>query len=218
MKINPLVVDLSSYQNVSDWSRVRASGIVGVINKVTEGHTLVDRTFNIRAAPTQKVGIRYGAYHFLHPGSIEAQAVHFLTSIEAVYKTHPDLLLALDYEDTAVGVHASLDEAKQWLNSVHDKTGRHPILYSGHVLKEQLGDRIDPYFYGGQTRLWLSHYARTPTWPKTFPAPWLWQFTGDGLGPSPHTVDGIDGGGIDINSFDGTPEQLTSQWADGASA
>jgi hypothetical protein len=43
--------------------------------------------------------------------------------------------------------------------------------------------------------------------------PTLWQFTGDGIGPAPHTLPGIVTKGIDINSFDGTRDDLVAAWS-----
>jgi hypothetical protein len=52
------------------------------------------------------------------------------------------------------------------------------------------------------------------------PLPWveptLWQFTGDGVGPMPHTMPGILTKGIDINSFQGTRDDLVEAWTDNA--
>lgn len=207
MQINPMVVDLSRYDNVWDWDKVYAAGIRGVINKATEGVSITDWTLRVRAKPTRDRGILYGAYHFLRPGSIADQVEHFLGTIASV--DDDNLLLALDHEDERV----SLDDAKMWLQRVSVATGHMPILYSGHVLKEQIGDRTDPFLAG--VRLWLCHYSAHPTWPKNWKEPWLWQFTGDGSGPAPHKIDGIRRDGIDVDSFNGTPERLAAEWVNG---
>lgn len=210
MRVNPMVVDLSRYDDVYDWSKVWAAGIRGVINKATEGTSITDSTYAVRADPARRAGMLYGAYHFLRPGSMEAQALHFISTITPIGTYN--LLLALDHEDERV----SLQEAKQWLMLVYKQTGRRPILYSGHLIKDQLEDNIDPMLQ--ETRLWLAQYSAHPTWPPTWDKPWLWQFTGDGQGPMPHTIDGIHRSGIDIDSFDGTFEQLKAEWADGPKA
>ena len=44
MQFNPVIVDLSHYDNVRDWDAVKAFGILGVINKATEGPGLTDKT------------------------------------------------------------------------------------------------------------------------------------------------------------------------------
>jgi lysozyme len=207
MEFNPVIVDLSHFDDVQDWNAVKGFGILGVINKATEGPGLVDKTYKVRREPARQREILYGAYHFLRPGDPIAQADHFLDVALGVEQ--PDeLLLALDHEDRSV----PLDNAKQWLKHVFDKTGRRAALYSGFLIKEQLGDRRDNFLK--QHRLWLSHFSSNPKWPRNWAAPWIIQFTGDGVGPGPHEVPGIEiEGGVDLNHFGGTPEQLREQWA-----
>jgi len=203
MNINPLVVDLSHYQSVRDWSAVHASGIRGVINKATEGPGMIDKTFALRRSPATAAGLLYGAYHFLRPGDVQTQVSHFLGTAGP----HEGLLLAVDHEDPKVPLSA----LKEFCVLVRAAVGRYPILYSGFLAKQQLGPAHDPLL--AQVKLWLSHYSSNPKWPPTWSAPWLWQFTGDGIGPGPHTISGIDGDGLDIDSFAGTADQLSAEWA-----
>ena len=94
-------------------------------------------------------------------------------------------------------------------------TGKNPIIYSGDLLKEQLGDR--PNSELSQYRLWLAEYtSSTPSWPTaTFPQWWLWQYTEHG------ECDGIPGdseGNLDLNKYTGTEQQLISEWSEEGSA
>ena len=114
-------------------------------------------------------------------------------------------LYAADHEDEGV----SLDDLKTFLRELKRLTGKRPIVYSGHVLKEQLDDRRDSEL--SQYRLWLAQYTSgTPSWPKaTFPQWWLWQYTENGK------CDGIPGdsnGSLDLNKYDGTGRQLINEW------
>ena len=206
MILTPNVVDLSHYDNVSDWAAIKTFGILGVINKATEGAGMTDKTFAIRRDSCRAAGMLYGAYHFLRPGDVQAQADHFLSVID----NDPKCLMALDHEDPKV----PLSLAWKWIDYVNIKTGRMPILYSGFLIKQQIGNRIDPFWHS--VRLWLSHYSANPVWPRCWEKPFLVQYTGDGLGPLPHNVPGISipgGNGIDINSFDGSQAELAIQWA-----
>jgi len=205
MQFNPVIVDLSHYDDVQNWDAVQKFGILGVINKATEGPGVIDKTYAIRKKPCADRGILYGAYHFLRPGDPNAQADHFLDTVQPDDKT----LLALDHEDPKV----PLAGAKQWLQRIIDKTGRKAILYSGFLIKQQLGNGQDAFL--AQHRLWLSHYSANPKWPPNWANPWIIQFTGDGVGPDPHNVPGItiSGDGIDINHYGGTAAQLAADWA-----
>src|SRR5262249_47814418 len=100
---------------------------------------------------------------------------------------------------------------KTFLREMKGLTGKSPIIYSGHVLKEQLGDKHDSEL--SQYRLWLAQYtAGTPSWPKaTFPQWWLWQYTEHG------ECDGIPGdseGNLDLNKYNGTKRQLIDEWSE----
>jgi hypothetical protein len=73
-------------------------------------------------------------------------------------------------------------------------------------------------FDGGSTAispriLWLAQYGPRPVTPRNWPSAWLWQFTGDGLGPKPHSLPGIVGFGIDINSYEGDAMKLAADWS-----
>src|SRR5262249_6596272 len=128
MQFNPVIVDLSHFDDVQDWDAVKAFGILGVINKATEGPGLVDRTYAIRRGRPRQRGLTYGAYHFLRPGDPVQQGDHFLDV--ALDVAAPDeVLLALDHEDRRV----SLDDAKRFLQRVFDKTARRAVLYSGFL-------------------------------------------------------------------------------------
>ena len=78
------------------------------------------------------------------------------------------------------------------------------------LIKEQLGNRIDSYL--AAHRLWLAQYGPRPVTPRNWPTAWLWQFTGDGVGPKPHSIPGIIDSGIDINHFDGDAVKLAAEW------
>lgn len=209
MQINPKVTDLSHYDDVTDkFAGAVRFGIKGVINKVTEGRGNTDASFNWRRQPAKDAGLLYGAYHFIRPGYVQQQADWFLQHIGDA----GDLLIALDHEDRNV----TLSQAQQWMGLVHSRLGRWPILYSGFLIKEQIS-QYDPngavVAFWKQRRLWLSHYNPNPSWPHIWALPWLWQYTGDGNGPSPHTVPGIlPGGKLDINSYIGGDAQLTQEW------
>ena len=209
MEFNPVIVDLSHFDNVQDWNAVKKFGILGVINKATEGLGMIDKTFSIRRKPVADHGLLYGAYHFMRPGDPAAQADHFLEVVNSVDDPE-DLLLALDHEDRNV----PLANAKQFLARVQEQAGRRAVLYSGFLIKEQLGDNRDAFL--AQHRLWLAQFSSNPVCPLNWEQPWIIQFTGDGQGPGPHQVPGIViEGGIDLDHYGGSPEQLKAEWVNG---
>ena len=210
MKFNPVIVDLSHFDAVQDWNAVKKFGILGVINKAKEGLGMIDKTFSIRRKPATDHGLLYGAYHFMRPGDPVAQADHFLEVVNSVDNPNA-LLLALDHEDRKV----PLANAKQFLAQVQEKAGRRAVLYSGFLIKQQLGNNNDAFL--AQHRLWLSHFSSNPVCPRNWEKPWIIQFTGDGVGPGPHQVPGIViEGGIDLDHYGGSAAQLKAEWVNGA--
>jgi lysozyme len=203
MKINPMVVDLYHGDTVSSFEAARQFGIRGVIHKATEGLTDTDHAYGGRRAAAHDAGLLWGAYHFMRPGDPVAQADHFIDMAEPDEAT----LLALDHEDP----HAPLVSAIMFMRRVEDRIGRAMVLYSGFLIKAQITVGRGDLFLAGR-RLWLSHYSTKPAWPATWSAPWLWQFTGDGEGPPPHSVPGLQDK-LDVNSFAGTADELAAQWA-----
>jgi lysozyme len=202
MTINPKVIDLYHGDTVTSFEEVYKAGIRGVIHKATEGQTILDRSYATRREQALDEGLLWGAYHFLRPGNMKAQAQRFLDVAQPSEAT----LIAVDHEDPKVSLHNLFD----FLTEVAAETGgREGIIYSGFLIKEQLGSKptmVLPY------RLWLAQYSANPKWPSIWEKPFLWQYTGDGSGPEPHSIPGIHGN-IDISSFDGSDEDLAKQWA-----
>jgi lysozyme len=197
------VVDLSHWDEVDSFEDAKDDGVVGIIHKATESNNYFDPTYNQRKRDALAARLLWGAYHFLRPGNMKDQAHYFVS--EAGKNLD---LYAADHEDEGV----SLDDLKTFLREVKRLTGKSPIIYSGHVLKEQLGDRRDSEL--SQYRLWLAQYTSsgTPSWPKaTFLQWWLWQYTEHG------ECDGIPGdseGNLDLNKYTGTKKQLIDEWCE----
>jgi GH25 family lysozyme M1 (1,4-beta-N-acetylmuramidase) len=193
-----IVVDLSHWEDVLSFEDVRASGVVGVIYKATEGSDYVDPTYAECRKEAEKAGLKWGAYHFLRPGDLRTQAQFFLKEVGTDLE-----LYCADHEDLGV----SLGDLKEFLFEILRQTGKHAVIYSGHVIKEQVGD--DPDQVLEHFRLWVAHYTdeAEPDWPRQiWPKWWLWQYTEDGSCP------GINGD-VDRNKYAGSAEELVREWA-----
>lgn len=206
--INPLVVDLSHWDPADNYTKVKNAGIVGVIYKATDDTTYNDPTYKAQKAAAKAAGLRWGSYHFAHPGSVLDQIQNYLTFAAP----QADEIFCLDWEAANDGT-MSADEAKQWITGV-ETTLKRPnqcLIYSGNVAKEELGSTHDAFF--AQRRLWLAQYSPTPTVQASWQTYWLWQFTDGQVGPAPHTISGV--GPCDINSYAGSADQLIAEWATG---
>ena len=217
MNITPKVLDLSHYDKVTDINAVQAAGILGIVNKATEGLGYRDDTYASRRTQVESAGLKWGAYHFMRPGDPIAQAKFFL----GVVGDPAGLMLMCDWEIPGV----SIATMKQFQHAIHDKVGRFPVLYSyGAMLIQMLGTKTQDADLA-QMRLWLAAYNNHPLWPtQIWPVPFLWQFTGDGNGNGPHQIPGIvlvGSRGIDINAYEGgdahatthTDAELLAEWA-----
>jgi lysozyme len=189
-------IDISHWQDFPDFAKVRAAGVIALIHKATEGTSYVDpnRAKNISAA--LKVGIACTTYHWIKPGNAAAQMAHYLKTIDPV----PGERMVIDYEEDGCTL-TDLKAAVQAL--LNDPRGLQITVYSGHLLKEQLGSTRDD-FLAQHTDLWLAQYTTgTPDWPKgTYPQWTLWQYSESGK------VDGVSGSAVDLNRFNGSDDRL----------
>ena len=199
------VIDISHHNGVVQLALAKADGIVGVIQKATQGLTYTDGTFATNRASSLATGLLFGAYHFGDGSDGVAQAEHFLN----VVKPDATTLVALDFEDNKAGPSMTLEEARAFVIHVKEALGRWPVLYSGHTIKAALGTHIDPVLKN--CPLWLAQYGATPIVPPCWASWTLWQYTDGGLGPQPHSVNGV--GPCDRDKFNGDEAALRGWWA-----
>jgi lysozyme len=195
--MNLNVVDISHHNTLvgsAPFAALKSAGILGVIHKASEGLSYVDRECARRRDACEKAGLLWGTYHFLHSGNIAGQVRHYLE----VTKPGPNTLLALDHE-----ADATIDEVRAFLQGIIDATGRKAVIYSGHVLKQQLRK---PDAFLSSHRLWLAQYGPRAVCPPGWSTPWLWQFAESGA------VNGLSGE-VDHNYYAGTADQLAREWA-----
>jgi lysozyme len=190
-------IDISHWQGFPDFKKVRAAGVVAMIHKATEGTKYVDpnRARNCHGAVSN--GIKVCTYHWLKPGAdAVAQMAFYKNAVNPV----PGERMIIDYEEEGCDL-VQLKIAVQTL--LADPRGLQVTVYSGHLLKQQLGTRRDA-FLAENTSLWLAQYTTgTPTWPvATWPRWTLHQYSEHG------TVDGIDGVAVDLNRFNGSEASL----------
>lgn len=206
----PRVVDISHYTKVSDMHKTAAAGIWGIICKTTQGTSIIDNSYVVNKKKTLDAGMLWGAYHFATNADPQKQLNFFLAHAQIDDNTLP----CLDFEPNQSG-EMSGKQMVEFLHLGEKKLGRKFVIYSGNLIKEIIGDLShEDQLYVCQHKLWLAQYASHATLPKGFKKYFLWQYTGDGAGPSPHSVPGLggEGAGLDLNVYDGTKEELTAEW------
>ena len=196
----PRVIDLSHHNTVpSDFKATKAAGVVGIIHKCTEGTSVVDSKVQARRWLAKDAGLAWGLYHFLRPSSsMKQQADFFLKTAQSLDVIDGETLLVADHEDAGV----SGQQLKEFLDYLEDATDRSPVVYSGHVLKDQLKGKG----YKPKRRLWLCQYTSgTPSLPEGVDRYWLWQYTDKG------SIAGVNSP-VDLNHFDGEVDAFLTSW------
>jgi lysozyme len=225
--IRPVVADMAHFNPV-DFAKFAASGGVGVIHKATQGVGVTDDQYAHRRPLALAAGLKWGAYSFATGDDPQAHAKHFLSVAQPDAAT----LLCLDFEDNPHSPMSGL-QAYDFMRFVEDATGRMCWIYGGNRVAEQISpiahanSAVADYFKARP--LWLCQYKtglgaiELADLKKHIrvPAPWadwtLLQYTGDGVGPLPHTAPGLENG-ADLNAFDGTDDALRAAWAGAALA
>lgn len=194
-------IDVSYYQGVIDWARVKAGGTAFAFIRLSDGARFRDPKFASNWDGAKAAGVIRGAYQFFRPNqSVEAQAQ---LVVSAIGRYQPgDLPPVLDVEATG-GLSASniAGKIKIWHDLVKAGTGATPIIYTGKYFWR---DEVGGSKAFSDNVLWIAQY--TPKCPD-LPLPWsrwtFWQNTDKG------TVDGIRGK-VDLDKFNGTLAQLQS--------
>lgn len=193
----PICIDISHHQGECDFDEVYAAGVVGMIHKATEGTSFVDDMRAENCVAAKNAGLAVATYHWLSPGSNpSAQMEFYLSTIDPVRGER----VVIDYEQDGCTLNMLHDAVAALLDYGQDLQ---ITVYSGHLLKEQLGSDCDD-FLREHCDLWLAQYTSgTPSWPDgTFDEWTLWQYSESG------TIPGIDDAYVDLNNFNGGEAQF----------
>lgn len=212
------VADMGS-QNPVDFNKLKAANYngvpcVGTILRATRSNALIDTAFASRADEAGKLGFLVGAYAFNTGETAQVQADRFKNATQSVGA----ILRALDFETNPGGRQMTLASAIEFMDRTDQSFGAATWFYSGDRIKSLVVSATDAQRqFLSEHPFWLAEYG-----PKARMAdddghalPWekydLWQFTGDGAGPSPHTMDGLQAG-ADLSVFHGSAAQLALIW------
>jgi GH25 family lysozyme M1 (1,4-beta-N-acetylmuramidase) len=136
------VIDISHHNGARlRFDKAKADGIIGVIQKTTQGITYVDATFHKNKKAILAEGLLFGAYHFGDGSDGRLQAKHFLD----VVQPNDDTVIVLDFESNPGGPSMTLGQAHAFVTHVKLEVARWPGFYSGHDIKEALGKSVDPF-------------------------------------------------------------------------
>ena len=204
------LLDISAYQGVIDFTKVRSAGYAGIAIKATEGLHSRDPRFTANWRNAKAAGLMRYAYHFLHPNlDGGSQADLFLHTLDGDLG---ELVAALDWEyDGGVSAHQQIAQANAWFAKVDAAYGRYaskPFVYSYSSFLKNLNL---PSTFAARP-LWLAGYV--PHNRLVIPSPWtkfdIWQYKGDSKTPSvPGILDDL---AKDYDQFLGTAEELLQRY------
>lgn len=205
------------YQAGLNVPRLATEGYSALVVKATQGITGygAPARFDTWKRQAQDAGMVFGAYHWLNGSDPIGQVDRFLNRIG-----DPEgMLIQFDIEDNASAPSWSI--IQRATNRWNERTNHHPVLfYTGAwwwnvAGRNWNGAGLTPY-------LWHSHYVMDGAQPaagfassvfQRVPATW-WQPGYGGWGSATvlqFTSRGTAGGitnNVDVNAFQGTPEQL----------
>lgn len=206
-----------------DFAALKASGIIAIWHKASQGLHYVDPKYQARRKAAQDAGLLFGAYHFQDATDPDNQADAFLNAC-GISSSAPAIAVANDYED---GGGAALHQCVAIMGNIDRNTpqGTHSVLYSGNRIRETLKapvgghvaqDMLGAAQFFAMHRLWLAEYGphENIPWPwnvplttdsTKIPGIWLWQFSEKGR------VNPIVGN-VDVNFYNGTADQLAVNW------
>jgi GH25 family lysozyme M1 (1,4-beta-N-acetylmuramidase) len=210
------IADFGS-QNLVNFEKLGKSGCVGVILRATRSNEKDDVLYPSRRELARNNGLLTSAYAFNTGEPPAVQVKRFLDWANL----DPDEGGYLDLERNPGGTgQMTLSMTIEWLDRYDQAMGRYCGLYSGDVIKTLITRATDTARdFLAKHPLWGCEYG--PRWKHVdangnllpwLDPPFLWQYTGDGIGPEPHTFDGLEDG-ADLSVFDGTIEELKAQWA-----
>lgn len=229
----PVGTDVSRWQGVINWQKMKAAGAWYSFIKATEHNTWIDPLFDENWQGARAAGLLVGAYHFYRPGYDPiAQAEHFVRTVEA-QPGAADLPFVLDVEIAPTRAARLLEVEDGYMGQSmigvpHKGYGRIDSAAVNGFADEVRAclERIDaltgrlPLLYTGISfwntylrsvptsicQLWLANWTANanPAMPKDWQTWHFWQYTSDGSGPQY----GAQSARIDLNRFNGTLVEL----------
>ena len=174
--------------NIESFHAMADAGIKLVFLKASQGASFKDFQYRSRADRAASVpGLFVGGYHFLNYEDPELQLANFLSCIKA------GEIMALDCEkyDAHPDQTVTVEIAEAVVSGLLAASGRLPVLYCGSWLFEQESrGKINPVSILRKCPGWGYRYSdQLPQMIHGMDLV-LHQFTGDGVGPLPHTISG----------------------------
>lgn len=205
--------DVSKWQGEIDWDKVCFDGISFAFMKATQDTHIVDSKFERNWENARRLGIYRGAYHFGVPPRKDSkhkaqhspkggpvEQAEFFYSVVGKLSRDKDLPPVLDLEWKGESSAETAEWCREFLVRTEELFGRTPAIYTTtNFIKNKMGN---PYWLR-KYMFWQAYWTNAAEPPSSIDGlPWtFWQFSNKA------DIQGIKGG-VDLNRFYGTPEQL----------
>jgi lysozyme len=148
-------IDISNYQGVINFAKVKASGVEIVYIKATEGLTVDNILFEAQYDGAKKAGLKIGVYHYLRDNNPVEEAEHFLSVVTGLPM---DCKYAIDCETTLGQTIAEVSLNVVKFTDYLVSKGKQVCLYTGvNFYKESLNSTVK------ELPLWIACYeAKCP--------------------------------------------------------
>lgn len=182
-------IDVSVYQGVIDWEKVKASGVECVMIRAGYGANGIDKHFKRNISECARLGIPCGVYWFSYALTAAMAKKEAACAIEAVKPYKLTLPIAFDFEGDSVdyatkkGVAVTKKLASAMCRAFCDavkSAGYTPMVYTNPAYLSSYFDAAIPTDYD----LWLAKWpGGTPDLgspPADYGQPAIWQYTSSG--------------------------------------
>ena len=185
-------LDVSVYQGIIDFARVRAAGRTAVYIRASLGEDYVDPRFEQNYAGARENGLLVGFYHYITARDTAAAAREARFFVGQIRGKHVDMRLAMDFEQFGNLSNAQINDiARTFLDTITVESGKEAVIYTGASRARTLWSAELANDYP----LWVAEYgAALPAYNDKW-AGWVgFQYTDRGR------VDGISGN-VDLDRF-----------------
>lgn len=196
------LIDISHYDETIDFAKVKASGVVAVIMKATEGLSNIDKFYSRNRIAAKAAGLLFGSYHFFRSNvDPKKQIAHFFDVVGPTQKGELRHMLDLETPDGRLNPQIKA-AAIAGLDELERLAGHVPLLYTGPYF----ADALDLPDYFVRYPLVIAHYGTSiPLVPRPWPEWTVHQYTDKG------DVPGIPAADEDLDVFNGTFEELKAK-------
>lgn len=199
-------IDVSYYQGNIDWNAVAASGVVFAWVRVSHSTQFEDPKFAANLAGARAAGIHTGVYQYFEPTQDPiAQADLLIAKLGPLQPGDMPPMIDVEAADKPSKA-AYADAIRAWIDRVEKATGVAPFIYTGYYY-------WNDYVATGEFAdhpLWIANYnPGCPLVPDVWSTWTMHQYSSSG------SVPGI-AGNVDMNYFNGSPDDLMGYAVGGA--